>query len=86
MLGDVENYPEGKSAEICKPDYEQLIKAQNEQLEKTVNLKHALFGYIGMRGHVHDKLAELLGELVQEERVIGYRINKLIERQTKSQD
>jgi len=48
-----------------------------------VNLKVALFDYIGNSHQVRDKLAEMIGELVWEERTLINRIDGLIEDQEK---
>lgn len=69
--------------ERCKPDYEKQINQAKEKLSKAVNLKVALFDYIGNSHQVRDKLAEMIGELVWEERTLINRIDGLIEDQEK---
>ena len=78
MLESME--PEGKTADICKPDYEKQIRDLKERLGKVLNLKDALFDYVGI-GRTYGKLAEMIGELVSEQRFIENRIVRLIEQQ-----
>jgi len=66
--------------ERCKPDYEAIIKKAKDKIEKTSNLKEALFAYLGTR-HVKSQLAEMIGELVMEEREFRSIIEENIKRQ-----
>ena len=78
---DQGRYPMGETslgkAERCKPDYEAIIKRTTERLGKVVNLKSALFDYLGTR-RVRKELAEMVGELVMEERELTDTINNAI--------
>ena len=69
-----------KKPQRCKPDFEGMIASARKRLLKTVSLKDALFDYIGS-SRVRDKLAEMVGELVWEERQINARIEELINEQ-----
>ena len=71
-----------KRAERCKTDYEAMIKRVTEKLEKTLNFQNALFDYVGS-SRVRNKLAELLGELVSEARILQGSIDELIKQQEK---
>lgn len=64
----------------CRPDYERLITEAKLQLSKNTCLQDALFDYLGNRT-VSGKLAEMVGELVSEERVLTTRIDQLIKQQ-----
>ena len=73
-----------KRAERCKTDYEAMIKRVTEKLEKTLNFQNALFDYVGFgSSRVRNKLAELLGELVSEARILQGSIDELIKQQEK---
>ncbi len=49
--------------------------------EKLLDLKDAIFGYIGTPGRVKGPLAEMIGELVIEERSVAYQLDRLIAEQ-----
>ena len=66
--------------ERCKPDYEAIIKKAKDKLEKASSLKEALFAYLGAR-HVKSQLAEMIGELVMEERELQSAVEENIKRQ-----
>ena len=74
-----DNGPEslGQTSKECKPDYEQMIIAAKKAREKTAAFIEAIFAYTGERS-LRDKMAELVGELVSEERQMAERIEKLI--------
>lgn len=82
MLND-SHYPMGETAKLgaCKPDYEKLIESARKRLQKAVALKDALFDYMGNPGRVKGPLAEMIGELVIEERSATARIDNLIKKQ-----
>lgn len=69
--------------EDCKPDYEGMIKANKDKLQKVIALKDSLFDYIGL-STPRGKLAEMVGELICEERQLEFSIENLIERQEKT--
>ena len=71
---------EGKAVQECKPDYEVQIKACNNELTKNQNFQTAIFDYVG-NVRLRDKMAELVGELVSEERLIRVRKGELISQQ-----
>ena len=74
--------PMGKK-EVCKPDYENIIRELKEHLERTLNLKNALFDYVGVgkKNHVPERIAEMIGDLVVEEKWIEIRIESVIKEQ-----
>lgn len=78
-----DSYPAERkmSAEVCKPDYERLIKEETERLGRVSNLRDAIFTYIGDTMHVQSSLAEMVGELTLEGRYCKSRISNLIKEQ-----
>ena len=84
----LEDYGNGVSKgydmrEPCKPDYEIMIKNSREELTKVTDFLTAIFNYMGNGRRVHGKLAELIGELVCEERTYNRTIDELIKQQEK---
>ena len=71
------------STQRCVPDYEAIIKRTNDKLDKVVELKTALFDYLGKR-RVKKELAEMIGELVMEERELADIIKRTISEQEAS--
>ena len=69
-----------KTMERCRPDYEAIIKRAKEKLHQVVALKSALFDYLGNR-RVKKELAEMIGELVMEERELTVAIDNAIREQ-----
>jgi len=67
------------SVEACKPNYEALIHRERESLVKVAKLKNAIFEYVGFQQGISEKLTQIIGELVVEERCTTYRIEKYIE-------
>lgn len=71
--------------EKCKPDYEEMIRQANEKLAKNQNFQGAIFNYMGMR-RLRNKMAELVGELVSEERSLRATIEDLIKKQAEDSE
>lgn len=70
----------GLRSERCKPDYEEMIKAANIKLQKTIAFRDAACAYFeGTR--VREKMAELIGELVMEVYSCQKTVDRLIEQQ-----
>ena len=67
-------------SEPCKPDYEAMIKRVNEMRVKNKCLTEAIFRYVG-NSRLRGPLAELVGELVSEDRQIGNELEALIRAQ-----
>lgn len=84
MLNDSLGYPVevGATNRECKPDYEQLIERAKSRLDKAQNLENAIWDYLGDRS-CRDKLAEMVGELVSEKRLLNMEIDRLITAQEK---
>ena len=82
MLEDTEprGYAIEKTAERCKPDYEKMITTNKEKLRLNTNFQVAIFEYVGDK-KLRNKMAELLGELVSEARVLKNSTDRLIEQQ-----
>ena len=83
MLHESTGYADGQKelrAERCRPDYEAIIKRAKDKLHKVVGLKSALFDYLGNQ-RVKKELAEMIGELVMEERELAAAIDSAIKEQ-----
>lgn len=85
MLRDM-NAPQGigetamMKREVCQPDYESLVSGVKDQIAKCNNLKNALLNYVGKQ-HVSGRVAEMIGELVTEERQLNARLDAYIAEQ-----
>lgn len=86
MLGRIGGYPAEGSPADCKRDWERDIKRERESLERARKLKEALFEYIGNRHHIEGPLAEMVGDLVFEERWREKNIQTMIVAQEKEQE
>ena len=67
-------------SEPCKPDYESMIKRCAEKRAKNVSLTEAVLNYVG-NTRLRGPLAEMVGELVSEERQLSAEIDALIKAQ-----
>jgi len=75
--------PTSGSIKDCKPNYERMIEDTKDKLAKNLAFQDAIFNYIG-KIILRDKLAELVGELVSEERFLRTKINDLFEQQERA--
>jgi len=66
--------------ELCKPDYEDMIKAARFRKTKAETLKESIFFYIEER-NFSDALSTMVGELSFEIRSLDKTIERLIEQQ-----
>ena len=66
----------------CRPDYEGVVKKSRERLAKNQKLQSALFDYVG-DCRLHGQLAEMVGELVSDERAMLAEIEYMIAEQEK---
>ncbi len=64
----------------CKPDYEKMITGAKDKLEKNQKLQEAIFNYFGNL-RLRNQMAELVGELVSEERQYRHEVARLIQQQ-----
>lgn len=71
------------NTQICKPDFERLIREAKDRIDKTRNLSDAIFDYIGTPEKLPSPLAEMIGELIIKERYLNSRIASLIAEQEK---
>ena len=71
------------SLKECKPDYEQMISNDKEKLVLNSNLQNAIFEYMGYT-RLRNKIAEMVGELVSEERNIKKNIERMISEQERA--
>lgn len=69
-----------KKAERCRPDYEAQIRNMNDKLSKNKALFAALMEYLAGK-RVKGSLAEMIGELVSEERQLSIAITHAIAQQ-----
>jgi len=76
-----EGISESKRAEVCKPDYENLIKTAKEKMRKAEALRDAIFEYKGERSRKSDVLSTMVGELCFEIRGLSAATERLIEQQ-----
>lgn len=84
MLENIESGCLGqKIPERCKPDYEAMIKTNQERQRINNNLQEAVFEYAG-KSRLRGKMAELIGELVSEDRILKANTNDLIRQQEQS--
>ena len=74
-----------KRAERCKPDYEKMITKNKEKLRLNTDFQEAIFAYTG-NTRLRNKMAELIGELVTEERMLQKNIQQLIKNQEENED
>ena len=80
MLEHTESEPGLGRMERCKPDYESMITKNKERARLNANFQEAIFEYVGDK-KLRNKMAELLGELVSEARVLKNSTDRLIEQQ-----
>ena len=83
ILKDYNGQSEGSYVgrkELCKPDYEDMIKTARLRMTKAVKLKAAIFFYIEERS-VSDALSTMVGELSFEIRNLHKTVERLIEQQ-----
>ena len=82
MLHDIRSGGESaKAIGECKRDFEKEIKNAKEKLRKIVTFKNAVFDYTGKYARINGKFAEMVGELVYEERAAEGNIKSLLEQQ-----
>jgi len=82
MLENIRNGNESpKTMGECKRDFKKEIKNAEERLRKIVTFKNAVFDYTGKYARINGKFAEMVGELVYEERAAEGNIKSLLEQQ-----
>jgi hypothetical protein len=74
------NYPTSKSPEVCKPDYEMMISRNRKNKERYSKFINAFYEFIGFEV-ITGGLAELLGELITNERKYDNIVQELIHQQ-----
>ena len=74
-----------KMPERCKPDYESIIKNLRTKLSNNLALENAVWGYVG-ESRLRDKMAEMMGELISEQRKLQRDIDILIKEQENNQN
>jgi len=71
-----------QATQECQPNYEQLIESAKHRLDKCNDLLQAIYNYTGDI-KVQGTLAEMIGELVTEQRSLEQRINQLMDQMEK---
>jgi len=69
-------------AERCTPDFESIIKSANRSLVKSERFRDAALEYFDGR-RARDKMAELIGELVTECKLLENQLTILLAAQEK---